>query len=250
MEYALSNTHWLDGFTKPLERQFELLAQSVQALLGKERSEVVETSADVPDRPARGIDRRVIAGAGAAGLVLLGVLALAVFRGDNSQASKVADSTKTENESKKGSPKRETSDLERLQGRWQVVEQETPKRKLSSAELGETKPVWSVQENRLAVRSFVNGADSLLYRGFISLLPGGKTKRFDFNGSRHTGNVEKKSGEKIEWRGIYEFDGEFLKLSYRMRRPPDDADIERPDSFAMVRGRGAAMLVKLKRIGD
>jgi hypothetical protein len=36
MEYALSNTHWLDGFTPPLERQFGLLARSCNALLGRD----------------------------------------------------------------------------------------------------------------------------------------------------------------------------------------------------------------------
>jgi hypothetical protein len=34
MEYALGNTHWLDAFTPPVERQMNHLAQSVQALLG------------------------------------------------------------------------------------------------------------------------------------------------------------------------------------------------------------------------
>jgi hypothetical protein len=37
MEYALSNTHWLDAFTPPVERQMKLLAQSVQALLPRDR---------------------------------------------------------------------------------------------------------------------------------------------------------------------------------------------------------------------
>ena len=52
MEYALSNTHWLDGFTKPVERQFELLASSVEALLAKNRG---ESSLSLPryDRCAR-----------------------------------------------------------------------------------------------------------------------------------------------------------------------------------------------------
>jgi uncharacterized protein (TIGR03067 family) len=249
MEYALGNTHWLDGFTKPLERQFELLAQSVLALLGKERSEVVETSGAVESTPARGFDRRLAALAVAAGVVLLGAAAWAIFRGDTSQASKVADSTKTESESKKRSPERALSDLERLQGRWQVIEHETPKRKLSSDELAALKPVWSFQENRLAIRIVVNGAETPQFRGFISLLDGRRTKRFDFNGSRNTG-AEKKSGEKIEWRGIYEFDGDFLKLCYRMRRPQDDPEIERPDSFAVVHGPGGAMLQKLKRIAE
>ena len=37
MEYALSNTHWLDAFTPPVERQMNLLAQSVRALLPRDR---------------------------------------------------------------------------------------------------------------------------------------------------------------------------------------------------------------------
>ncbi len=36
MEFNLSNIHWLDAFTPPMERQLELLARSVQTLLGVE----------------------------------------------------------------------------------------------------------------------------------------------------------------------------------------------------------------------
>ncbi len=38
MEYALSNTHWLDAFTPPVERQLEVLARSVKTLLGNRKS--------------------------------------------------------------------------------------------------------------------------------------------------------------------------------------------------------------------
>jgi hypothetical protein len=34
MEFALSQTHWLDGFTPPVERRLDLLASSVKSLLG------------------------------------------------------------------------------------------------------------------------------------------------------------------------------------------------------------------------
>jgi hypothetical protein len=37
MEYALSNTHWLDVFTPPVEEQMNRLADSVQALLAPEQ---------------------------------------------------------------------------------------------------------------------------------------------------------------------------------------------------------------------
>jgi hypothetical protein len=36
MEYALGNTHWLDAFAPPVERQLEKLAQSVKTLLANE----------------------------------------------------------------------------------------------------------------------------------------------------------------------------------------------------------------------
>ena len=49
MEYALSNTHWLDGFTPPLEQQFALLARSVNVLLGKD---VEPMAATAPAKPA------------------------------------------------------------------------------------------------------------------------------------------------------------------------------------------------------
>jgi hypothetical protein len=35
MEFALSNTHWLDGFTPPVERHMKILAESVNVLLAK-----------------------------------------------------------------------------------------------------------------------------------------------------------------------------------------------------------------------
>ncbi len=37
MEYALGNTHWLDVFTPPVERQMKRLAESVRALLPRHR---------------------------------------------------------------------------------------------------------------------------------------------------------------------------------------------------------------------
>jgi hypothetical protein len=48
MEFALSSTHWLDGFTPPLERQLEALAASVETLIaggGQSRSAVAPVMA-------------------------------------------------------------------------------------------------------------------------------------------------------------------------------------------------------------
>jgi hypothetical protein len=55
MEYALSNTHWLDVFTPPVERQMKRLAESVQAVLSRERgaSGVVGTPSAASDSAGR-----------------------------------------------------------------------------------------------------------------------------------------------------------------------------------------------------
>ena len=68
MEYALGNTHWLDGFTRPIERQFDLLAKSVKSLLGESQQSQPELPAQprgpadpvatAPSRAAQADDRR------------------------------------------------------------------------------------------------------------------------------------------------------------------------------------------------
>jgi hypothetical protein len=56
--------------------------------------------------------------------------------------------------------------------------------------------------------------------------------------------------QQMEWRGIYEFDGEFLRICYRWRRLPDGPVVDRPDSFKAVRGPGGTNSLKLRRVGD
>ena len=50
MEFALSNTHWLDAFTPPVERQMNRLGESVQALLTRDRSAAKPPLARKPSR--------------------------------------------------------------------------------------------------------------------------------------------------------------------------------------------------------
>jgi formylglycine-generating enzyme required for sulfatase activity len=50
MEYALGNMHWLDAFTPPVKQQLEVLARSVQTLLGRD-GEPAAASAPAPARP-------------------------------------------------------------------------------------------------------------------------------------------------------------------------------------------------------
>jgi hypothetical protein len=57
MEYALGNTHWLDVFEPPVERQLELIARSVKALLANDAE---STSAPKGPQPAKQIDPVVV----------------------------------------------------------------------------------------------------------------------------------------------------------------------------------------------
>jgi len=50
MDYALGNTHWLDVFTPPVERQMKRLAETVQGLLGRDRG--ASSTVDVPPLPS------------------------------------------------------------------------------------------------------------------------------------------------------------------------------------------------------
>jgi hypothetical protein len=70
---------------------------------------------------------------------------------------------------------------------------------------------------------------------------------FDFNGSQLSPG---KDDQKAEWRGIYEFEGSYLKICYRWRKLPDGPSIERPDSFVGIHGRDGTSSVKLRRLAD
>jgi uncharacterized protein (TIGR03067 family) len=244
MEYALSNTHWLDGFTKPIERQFDLLASSVEALLAKDRSGVAEQPLVSANPAARAIDRRLIAGGIAALVLLLGVGLFVMLRGGPSQEKSVAN---TASPSGKDSDTARRSDEERIEGRWQLIEHEHPKRKITEAELDEWKPVWTFRDDRLTTRRVIDGSEVVEYRGLYSLRQSRARNLFDFNGVQFSQGRE---NQQVEFHGIYEFEGEFLRVCYRVRRLPDAPVQERPDSFVSVHGRGGTVLMKFRRVTE
>jgi hypothetical protein len=80
LEYALSNTHWLDVFSPPMEEQVERLAEAVQAVLAVSHAPGT-VPAPTPTRPAT-VKRNpgwnwIIAGAVAIGLSLFSGLIVA-----------------------------------------------------------------------------------------------------------------------------------------------------------------------------
>jgi uncharacterized protein (TIGR03067 family) len=242
MEYALSNTHWLDGFTKPIERQFDLLASSVEALLAKDRSGLAQPPVMPANPPARAIDLRLIAG-GLAALLLIVVSGLFVMFRTGSGQPKLAGENAASSGKRSGAIPR--SDEERLEGRWQVLDQETPKRKLTQAELDESQPAWTFRDDRLTTRKLVDGAEVVEYRGLFSVRRGSDRNLFDFSGTQFN---QGRDNQRVEFLGIYKFDGDVLIVCFRVRRLPDGPVLGRPDSFVHERGRGGTMLMKFRHI--
>jgi TIR domain len=70
LEYALSSTQWFDGFTPPLDRKLEELAESVEALIGGSRSNKPKV---VRKGPEGSLTERpwIIAGIFAVGLAII-----------------------------------------------------------------------------------------------------------------------------------------------------------------------------------
>jgi uncharacterized protein (TIGR03067 family) len=132
------------------------------------------------------------------------------------------------------------SDQERIQGRWQAVEvvsSKTTKKKALSQDL-----VWTFHGTHLTIHRSGNAGEESDQRGSFSLSTGAERKLFDFTGTRP-------DGTPIEPLGIYEFDGEYLKLCYWVRLDPNDVDFKRPDSFAVEPGT-RRVYTKFRRLGE
>jgi uncharacterized protein (TIGR03067 family) len=240
MECALGNTHWLDAFTPPVEKQLELLARSVKTLLGQDVAATPRGPTAMPT--ARGNPEHVVPAAGpapspryrmrlAVGLaVMLTVMivagSLVMFRGDRTVPT-VPPIPKT-------AP---LSDQERIQGRWQMVEQTNSQKKATTAAV-----VWVFSGTHLTMyRSVDHDVRAAEFRGPFSLSTGVERMLFDFSSNTT-------EGKPIEALGIYEFEGEFFKVCYSVRM--DHApDVKRPDSFVLTEGAGLRHYLKFKRLG-
>jgi hypothetical protein len=80
-------------------------------------------------------------------------------------------------------------------------------------------------------------------RGTFSLSRRGEQRIFDFEGKRQ-------SGATIEKKGIYAFEGDFLRVCYTFTtRAEKGRDLARPESFVLDRG-GRGLSLKFRRVGE
>ncbi len=135
------------------------------------------------------------------------------------------------------------SDQERIQGRWQGVEGHHSKKHDFDTQAGATKAVWTFRGAHLTLGRMVDGEEDIPSRGSFSLSQGVERKLFDFAGTLP-------DGSPIEMKGIFEFEGEFLKVCWGFRLDPANTkDFVRPDSFMVSPGGSRRVYLKLMRVG-
>jgi len=219
MEYALSNTHWLDGFTPPMEQKLDFLANSVQALRGEDRGGVDQratppaTTASLtppPPSPRRHALLLLLVALGASVLTLMIVAGLFVmFRGRTAASIDEA------------APQ---TDQDRVQGRWQVVDAVRKSGRPTTKQLAASRETWAFTGSSLTARRVVDGEEQVSARGSFRLHSEGGRKLFDFSGERPDGNP-------LEWHGDYKFEGPYFKVVVRHMHDPDEP--EPADPFAI-----------------
>jgi uncharacterized protein (TIGR03067 family) len=225
-----------------------MLAGSVKKLLGKEFDRTTRCPVPGPRSPgpkteppapqpnlSPAVRSRLLLGMGLAVLTVIIVAGLfAIFWGrtgsPTNEAALARD--KTVPPIAATAPR---SDQERIQGRWQVVElvRASTKKNVSSL-----MPVWEFQGTRLTIHGLSSGMDATLF-GSFSLSTGVERKLFDFS---YTGT----DGQPSALVGIYEFEGEFLRVCFVNRRDPN---FKRPDSFVAEPGT-TRRYMKYRRLGD
>jgi uncharacterized protein (TIGR03067 family) len=269
MEFALSSRHWLDAFTPPLEHRLEELARSVKTLLGHDVGAIVSgpnpTPTGGPDRqsvdpgpaPVRSPRSLIRLAAALAAMLVVAIAAGWLTRSWDKTISSIdedANPTIEPVKSTTDSVKRviesaPRSDEDRIQGRWQGVDLAIPPAFVGKKSIGHTKEAsktfWTFHGRTLTITVQDAGEEKVRNEGSFSLSTGAERKLFDYV---TTGP----SSRSIAFSGIYEFDGEFLKVCYGIRLDPPNEPPEsrRPDSF-LVSGRNfRRTYLKFERVGD
>jgi len=239
MEYALSNTHWLDGFTPPLERHLDALAGSVKSLLGKEYDQHTRSTGPGTEPPppllnlSQAARSRLLIAVGVVVLtVFIAVGSFLMFR--NRTVRPIAETALVrDNTPQPIAESAHQSDQERIQGRWQAVTMATSK--ATREDDPSLRLAWEFQGTQLTIHW--PKAD---WHGSFSLGTGVERKLFDYSGAGP-------GGDRFELLGIYEFESQFLRVCSNYRTHQNGPKFKRPDSF-VVNPKSPYTYVKLRRL--
>lgn len=217
MEFALSNTHWLDAFVPPAADRFVLMADAIEALLGAKR----EKKSPTPGTASMPILRRSRSKRVVAALIALTVFVLIgafVFRGrellNTESSAKAIDTAATAVVNSKPTNTRTvaagTSEDETLsfQGRWVAVAESTPGGVASESAVKERDYSLIIQEHSVTHRRHPTSTETVTLTGFIS---------FQKENNIQTLTVRGTDGEGVHrtWIGLYAIRDNTLELCYR-----------------------------------
>jgi uncharacterized protein (TIGR03067 family) len=131
---------------------------------------------------------------------------------------------------KKAGPARKAAvsatDEERIQGRWRVITQEA-RAKGAITQEHDDNPVWRFHGDQLTIARPVDGKLTPQLEGTFKIHRAPRGRGF-FDAS-----LTGPQGRKMDWVGIYDFEGDVLKVCYAVRRQPDGPAPERPTAFAV-----------------
>lgn len=237
MEFALSNTHWLDAFAAPADERLAQLADSVMALLGVKREKKSATQS-VPMMPVVR-KRRIpwIATTVLMAIVVLGIWFM-MMPGDDASPPSVNSSGGSSVVTPEVSVEDETQSF---QGRWFAVEESAAGHgPFSVAEVASRKFLMGIQDHHLEYSVAPADADEISLSGDISFKKTGNERTFSVLGIDE-------SGTRRKWQGLYKFEENFLYISYRMS---EGRGVEpMPPMIIQDNGERGIFYAKLRRAG-
>ena len=248
MEFALSNTHWLDAFNPPVKDRLRQLGDAVEALVGSKAT--AAPSANAPNAmPVAKNNRRFVVG-GAIAVCSLLILSIGAYlypgdtvpkksletasTGNSSKAKedvvkptdkkstdvKSSEAKSSEAKSSDGKFVDVTSDF---QGRWVAVEESRPRGGVfEESKVKERHFTITIQDHHFAHRRKPTETETASLDGSVTFESNGKEQIFSVRGADQ-------DGKRLLWNGIWEMRKDSLLLCYRERivEMPKDT-IERP----------------------
>lgn len=215
LEFALSNTHWLDAFTRPVEARLDQLGTAVETLLGIGNRRPEASQAAAMDRPSEsppvvGVQptsqrRRTLVWLAAVPLILCG-LGFVAFKFDlfGAPQSGLKPEPKPEPQPKSITAKDNTAEFE---GAWRAVAESINGRIFPPEQVGDRNSTLIVREHSVVHRRLVRGSMVVL-NGSIEFVLEGDKQKFTLHGrdQEGTGHI---------WVGVYRYQDGFLELCFR-----------------------------------
>ena len=243
MEFALSNTHWLDAFAPPIADRLSQLADSVELLLGVKKSSrpTTATTAKPVEKVVRKSRMLWIVGSVILASVAIVYSVFAMLGGkrgstatsDSVSAGATPSMEQTSASNSAGKFRDETMNF---QGRWVAIAESTRGNVFPASRVADRQYTIAILEHNWTHRKKPTETA-------IGSLEGSVT--FETDGNEHNFNVRgvDEDGVRIVWNGIYRTGEGYLELCYRFKpsEGPRDAAI-RPEVFLVNGARGTSYL--------